>query len=79
MAGKHDHAVHANGREHADRGAADYRLRNGREHCRALGQQARDEQDGGGKRKDHAVDDLVLGDNAHILAKGCRGDAAQKA
>ena len=37
VAGKHDHAVHADGREHADRGAADYRLRNGREHCRALG------------------------------------------
>lgn len=43
VAGKHDHTVHADGREHADRGAADYWLRNGREHCRALGQQSSDE------------------------------------
>ena len=79
MAGKHDHTVHTDGREHANRGATDDRLRNRREHRRTLGQQARDEQDGSRKRKDHAVDDLVLGDNAHILAKGCRGDAAKKA
>lgn len=38
VAGKHDHAIHADGREHANDGAADNRLRNGREHRRALGQ-----------------------------------------
>ena len=79
MAGKHDHAVHADGREYADRGTADNRLRNGREHRRAFGQQARNEQDSGGKRKDHAVDDFVLGDDADVLAKRGRGDATQKA
>jgi len=78
LGGNHADAGHGDGGEHGDGGPADDRLGDGGEQGGQLGHQPRQQQDQGGEGEHRLVDHLVHGDDAHVLAVGGGGQAAEQ-
>src|SRR5699024_2502897 len=72
------HAGHGDGGEYGDGGAPQHALGNGGEDGGELGGHPRQQQERAGQAEDRPVDDLVGGDDAHVLGVGGGGQAPEE-